>query len=215
MVKDFDIDEVRELLRTSPGIILQDDPSRNICTLGMLFETLSNCSILKQKSLKTSIQEVSCFAFFTSDLIAVAGKFNSEIEVYRLSDRKLVQKIDTKSQQGVKCLLVMIKDWQLVGTVDQEALLVVGLYYDQATILCFKIQIFKHEGRFTVSSTPNGQFYKNDYDSNQAAVTCMKEFYNAEYFVVGFSTGTVALYSNHTGEPINGNFFINKNIYSQ
>ena len=30
LAKDFDIDEVRELLRTSPGIILQDDPSARI-----------------------------------------------------------------------------------------------------------------------------------------------------------------------------------------
>ena len=30
MAKDFDIDEVRELLRTSPGIILQDDPSARL-----------------------------------------------------------------------------------------------------------------------------------------------------------------------------------------
>lgn len=28
--RDFDIDELRELLRTSPGIILQDDPSARI-----------------------------------------------------------------------------------------------------------------------------------------------------------------------------------------
>ena len=28
--RDFDIDEVRELLRTSPGIILQDDPSARL-----------------------------------------------------------------------------------------------------------------------------------------------------------------------------------------
>ncbi|MEI6638189.1 MAG: aspartate-semialdehyde dehydrogenase [Chlorobium sp.] len=30
LAKDFDIDEVRELLRTSPGIILQDDPSARL-----------------------------------------------------------------------------------------------------------------------------------------------------------------------------------------
>jgi hypothetical protein len=56
----------------------------------------------------------------------------------------------------------------------------------------------------TLNSSWSGQFYKSEEGSN--AVTCMKEFYSGEYFVVGFSSGTVAIYNVSNSEAINGNY---------
>ncbi|CAD8153886.1 unnamed protein product [Paramecium pentaurelia] len=168
------------------------DPSRQKCILGMLFETLSNCSILKLGSVKSTQSEVSCFVPLNSDLIAIAARFNPYIEIYRIQDKKIIQKIDTKSQQGVKCLLAMSKPLLYTNTsAESEITLVVGQYYDSGQLLSYQLQIFRNEGRYTINSQSAGQFHKPDQSS---AATCFAELYSGEFFVAGYSTGSVSIY---------------------
>lgn len=134
-------------------------------------------------------------SLLTHNIIAVAGRFSTTIEFY--SGHRMCGKIDTGSAQGVKVMLVMLNESQFT--------LIVGMYAEETSLMSFDISVTKDNqvnGKMAIT------FMRADYDT-KAAVTCLKELYNQDYFVVGFSSGTVATYSRNKSEAVH----IIKNLY--
>lgn len=148
------------------------DSARRKCTLGRIFKSVNDSAIVKIGSLKSSLKDVSCLCVISEDIIAVGGRFSPIIELYRLQDRQVLAKIDTKAVQGVKSLLVIRKQHEEIT--EWGTHLIVGTYSDDKTLPSFKIDILRRfaEGQEPLSlSVKTGRVY--DKSSPEAAVTAL------------------------------------------
>ncbi|EGR28738.1 hypothetical protein IMG5_169350 [Ichthyophthirius multifiliis] len=168
------------------------DYARKKCILGRTFKTIQNAQILKVNTIKTSQVNISCICVISQDLVAVAGKFSPFIEFYRLSDKQIITKIDTLQHQGIKCMILMRKEQDEIG--QWQPILVIGTYSEEDNIISYKIDILKkYEGKESINISV--KTYKKFEKLRKAAVSYLAQLYLNQFFIAGFSSGCISIYS--------------------
>ncbi|KAL4509136.1 hypothetical protein ABPG72_018067 [Tetrahymena utriculariae] len=176
------------------------DSGRKRCLLGRIFKTVTNGNIIKISTIKSSIKDLSCLCVISEDIIAIGGRFNQEIEFYRIQDKQIITKIDTKAQQGVKSMLLIRKEQDEVA--EWSPILIVGTYSDESTIISYKLDILRRfDGQEPINLSVKN--FRNFEKKTTEAVTCLAQLYLNEFFIVGYSSGSIAIFSVENSLPIN------------
>ncbi|KRX07003.1 WD40-repeat-containing domain [Pseudocohnilembus persalinus] len=177
---------------------------RKKVTIGRLFSSVASASIMKLNQISTNQREISCVCAMSDDIICVAGRFNPQIEFYKTSDKSFLMSIDTNTKQGIKCLLSLKRDKENPG--EWQPIIVAGTYYDDASLLSYRIDVLRTmDNKIQLSYKDYKQFEKK-YNE---AVTCLECLYTNEFFVAGYSSGTVAVFSTQNSIPLS----VLSNIY--
>ena len=174
------------------------DQSRKRVNFGRLFHAVSSASILKLHSLASGQKDISCICALADDLLAVAGRFSPFVEVYAVAERALVAKIDTETVQGVKCLLFLRRDVEEPAQWDSQ--LIVGTYSDEDAILSYRLDVVRafSGGRVSVAAKTAKRYEKKHRD----AVYALSALFSNEFFVAGYASGSVAVYSVQNAIPL-------------
>lgn len=162
-----------------------------------LFSQVVSSAIFKASSVKTNQTDVSCLCVLCEDVVAVSGRFASAIEFYNVQDRSLLAKVETGTNQGVKCMLFLKKE--IEEPQEYESVLVVGTYADECSILSYQIDILKQLNQQTSVSVKTYKKFEKKYND---AVSCLEHLRGNEFFIAGYSSGSVAIFSTQNAIPL-------------